>query len=269
MPESDEPAAKRARVEEVKTAHSQEEMLEALFHSWDRDGSGVIEFEEVLPHYMKAANHQELQETEVRGAFDKFMVSNGKTKKDGITVELFRKWLGKLTADQVANQYVRHVQGFTEKPYAMNLDLALDKACEGKSLKEILDSPISTIQGLTGMADDALAELNLKTVRDLGTWRFYLIARALVALAEKEDAGAPSAGRNMNIREALDRQHEAKSLKQVLNLHPSAFNMFPAKADVILQKLKVATIRSLGSRKTFAWANAMVELEKYEVHGSQ
>eukprot|EP00420_Gonyaulax_spinifera_P019161 CAMPEP_0197893074 /NCGR_PEP_ID=MMETSP1439-20131203/32540_1 /TAXON_ID=66791 /ORGANISM="Gonyaulax spinifera, Strain CCMP409" /LENGTH=269 /DNA_ID=CAMNT_0043513323 /DNA_START=80 /DNA_END=889 /DNA_ORIENTATION=- len=269
MPESAEPAAKRARVEEAKAAHTQEEMLDSLFHSWDRDGSGVIEFEEVLPHYMKAANHQELQEAQVRSAFDKFMESNGQKKGDGITAELFRKWLGKMTVDQVANQYVRHVQGFTEKAYSMNLDLALDKASEGKSLKEILDSPISSIQGLTGLADDALAELNLKTVRDLGSWRFYLIARALVTLAEKEDAGASSGSRSMNIREALDREHEAKSLKQVLNLHPSAFNMFPAKADAALQKLKITTIRSLGSRKALAWANAMVELEKYEAHGAQ
>jgi len=287
MAASAEPAAKKARVEDefhqrveaAKAAHSQEEMLDELFHAWDRDGSGCIELEEVLPHYMKAGNHQELQEAQVRGAFSKFMETSGRAKEDGITPELFRKWLGTLTLHQVAVQYVRHVQGFTEKAYAMNLDLALDKASEGKSLKEILDGPVSSIQGLTDAADAAFAEVGVKTVRDLGSWRFYLLARAVVTLAEKEDTKSaaghrasdehPSASHHMNIREALDREHETKSLKSVLHLHPSAFNMFPEKVDAILKKLNITTIKGLGSRKTFAWANAMVELEKYEAHAQE
>jgi len=250
-------------------AHTHEEMLDGLFHSWDRDGSGAIDFEEVLPHYMKAGNHQDLNEQQVRTAFDKFMESNGRSKSDGITPELFRKWLGKLTPHQVAVQFVRHVEGVTTTPYAINVDQAVIKASEGKSLKEILDSPISTIQGLTDVADDALAELGIKTIRDLGTWHAFILARAIVTMAEKEDALAPNATHSMNIREALDREHEAKSLKRVLGLPPSALSMLPNKADEALGKLKISTIRQFGSRKAFAWANAMVELEKYEVHGTK
>jgi len=276
MSASPEPAAKKARtedvfhqrVEAVKAAHSQEEMLDEIFHAWDRDGSGCIDFEEVLPHYMKAGNHQELQEAKVRGAFGKFMEGNGRAKEDGITPELFRKWLSTLTLHQVAVQYVRGVQGFTEKPYAMNMDLALVKPSEGKSLKEVLDGPVSSIQGLSEVADAAFAEAGVKTVRDLGNWRFYLLARALVTMSEKEDTTS-SGSHHMNVREALDKEHETKSLKQVLHLQPSAMNMFPEKVDAILKKINVTTIQGLGSRKTFAWANAMVELEKYENHAKE
>jgi len=253
------------QVEQVKSKHCREEMLNAVFNTWDRDGSGELEFEEVLPHYMKAANHQDLQEKKVREGFEKFMRANSQDPTGGLTPTLFKKWLGSLSDDQVAVQYARCVEGFTEKPYGMNINKAVDKDFEGKSLKEILDSPISTIQGLTDVTQDALALLNLETVRDLGNWRFYLLARAIVTLAEKEDDVHPPAERSMNIREALDREHETKTLKQVLKLPPSAFNMFPSEADDVLKKLKISTIQQLGSRKTFAWANAMVELERYEI----
>jgi len=253
------------QVGRVKSSHCREEMLNAVFNSWDKDGSGTIEFEEVLPHYMKAANHQELQVKQVQGEFEKLLQSHGQSANAGLTPDLFKKWLAPMSDDQVAVQYVRSVEGFTEKPHGMNVNKAVDKDFEGKSLKEILDSQISTIQGLTDMTQDALAALDLHTVRDLGNWRFYRMAHAIVTLAEKEDDLHPPASRSMNIREALDLEHETKTLKQVLKLPPSAFNMFPAKADDALKKLKISTIQQLGSRKTFAWASAMAELERYEI----
>jgi len=240
-------------------------MLKAIFSTWDRDGSGDVDFLELLPHYMKASNHTEMQEGEVRTGFDKFMQAKGKDpKKDGIDFELFTAWLGKASDAQVAAQYVHCVEGVTEKPYAMNIDKAVIKELEGKPLKEILNAPISAIQGLSDMNADTLGALGLKTVRDLGSWKFFLLARAIHTLADKEDQAPGASGGRMNIREALDRVHEAKTLKQVCRLHPSAFNMFPESADAVLAKLRIKTIEHLATRKTFAWANAMVELEKFE-----
>jgi hypothetical protein len=71
---------------------------------------------------------------------------------------------------------------------AVSVDLTkgLDKAWEDKSLKEILDAPPSVLAGLTEAHDKALAEaLNIKTVRQLGSNKFFALAGVLVALESK------------------------------------------------------------------------------------
>merc|ERR1719188_2833051 len=117
----------------------------------------------------------------------------------------------------------------------MNVNHAVVKEFEGKSLKEILDAPTSAIQGISDRCAGALEGLGVKTVRDLGQWRFYLMARAIVTLAEKEDPVKPPPSRLMNIRLAMDKDYETASLKSIKKLPPSAFNMFPAAADGILE----------------------------------
>jgi hypothetical protein len=68
----------------------------------------------------------------------------------------------------------------------VDLTKGLDKAWEDKSLKEILDAPPSALAGLTEAHDKALAEaLNIKTVRQLGSNRFFALAGVLVALEGK------------------------------------------------------------------------------------
>ena len=68
----------------------------------------------------------------------------------------------------------------------MNLDKLVDKAYEDKTLNEILDAPPSALEGLTPKHDEALAEFKIKTIRDLGKWKFAERAAALVKLAELE-----------------------------------------------------------------------------------
>jgi hypothetical protein len=71
---------------------------------------------------------------------------------------------------------------------AVSVDLTkgLDKAWEDKSLKEILDAPPSALAGLTEAHDKQLAEaLNIKTVRQLGSNKFFALAGVLVALEGK------------------------------------------------------------------------------------
>jgi hypothetical protein len=66
---------------------------------------------------------------------------------------------------------------------AVTLDKALDKAYEGKSLDEILDAPVAALAGVSeGDAEKLAAAFGIKTVRDLGTNKYFTIAQALVAL---------------------------------------------------------------------------------------
>ncbi len=64
-----------------------------------------------------------------------------------------------------------------------DLAKALDSAYEDKSLKDILDASPSALAGVT--EEDAAALLkafNIKTVRQLGSNKFFAFAAALVAL---------------------------------------------------------------------------------------
>ncbi|WP_237762624.1 hypothetical protein [Arthrobacter sp. ERGS1:01] len=69
----------------------------------------------------------------------------------------------------------------------MNLAKALDKDFEDKSLKEILDASPDALAGITEAKAKALHDLlGVKTIRDLGSNKFFAIAGVLVALEGKE-----------------------------------------------------------------------------------
>lgn len=70
---------------------------------------------------------------------------------------------------------------------AININNALDKAYEGKSLKELVDMPLAGFQGLSEDAGKQLEKLGLKTVRDLAEWKYVAWAQAIVALAKTEE----------------------------------------------------------------------------------
>lgn len=70
---------------------------------------------------------------------------------------------------------------------SIELAKALDKEFESRSLTEILDAPVSALSGVTKAdAQNLAADLNIKTVRDLGTSKYFTLAAALVALAAQE-----------------------------------------------------------------------------------
>jgi hypothetical protein len=63
------------------------------------------------------------------------------------------------------------------------LDKALDKAYEGKSMRELLESPVAALAGVSdGDAMHLKEAFNIKTVRDLGTNKYFHLAQALVEL---------------------------------------------------------------------------------------
>jgi hypothetical protein len=69
---------------------------------------------------------------------------------------------------------------------SVNLDKALDKAYEEKSLEEILDAPVAALAGVTDAdAEHLAAAFGIKTVRDLGSNKYFAVAGVLVALANR------------------------------------------------------------------------------------
>jgi hypothetical protein len=70
---------------------------------------------------------------------------------------------------------------------SIELGKKLDKDYEGKSLKEILDAPPSALAGLTDKHAELLAGMGIKTVRDLGSNKYFAVAGVLVALSKHTD----------------------------------------------------------------------------------
>jgi hypothetical protein len=61
----------------------------------------------------------------------------------------------------------------------------VDKAYESKSLAELADAPVDAIQGVSeGDAQHLKDAFNIKTVRDLGTNKYFLWAQAIAKLAD-------------------------------------------------------------------------------------
>ena len=74
-----------------------------------------------------------------------------------------------------------------EAAAALTADLGqfLDREWEDKSLSEILDAPVSALQGVSeGDAEALRAAFNVKTVGDLGKNKFFRAAQALTLLGE-------------------------------------------------------------------------------------
>ena len=70
------------------------------------------------------------------------------------------------------------------------MNLALDKAHEGKTLKEIVELPPSALQGVAAHADASWAALGVKSIGDMGSWKFAAAAHAIATLAECEASDA-------------------------------------------------------------------------------
>lgn len=70
-------------------------------------------------------------------------------------------------------------------PVSANLEAHLDKAYEDKTLTEVLDAPVSALAGVSdGDAELLKKAFNIKTVRDLGSSKYFRAAHALVLLAD-------------------------------------------------------------------------------------
>ncbi len=64
---------------------------------------------------------------------------------------------------------------------SVGLDKALDKAYESKNLAELLNSPVDALAGVSeGDAKHLADAFGIKTVRDLGTNKYFKLAEALV-----------------------------------------------------------------------------------------
>ena len=119
----------------------------------------------------------------------------------------------------------------------MNIAEAVMKADEGKFLTDLASAPITTIQGIGPKSEAILSALGVKTVEDLATYKYFLLARSLATLAETEDKRPE--GSVMNVDKAMDKDFESKTL-------PSA----PLRAS---QRRLKSSLQNSESRPSVTW----------------
>jgi predicted RecB family nuclease len=70
----------------------------------------------------------------------------------------------------------------------MNINFAVDKAYESKSLKELVNAPVAAIQGVSeGDAKHLKEAFGIDTIADLAHNKYFGIAQAIVQLAKLEE----------------------------------------------------------------------------------
>mmetsp|Transcript_35487 Transcript_35487/g.57090 ORF Transcript_35487/g.57090 Transcript_35487/m.57090 type:complete len:277 (+) Transcript_35487:34-864(+) len=148
--------------------------------------------------------------------------------------------------------------------YKLNINNAVDKEYEGSSLTDIAAAPTSALQGVAQKGREVLKKFKVHTISDLGKWKFYRIAKAILGLAQLEQEGKREEGAALNINKAMDKKHETKSLQEMLELPPSALQGLAAWADPELAKVGITTIAKLGDWKYAKWAEWITELSDFE-----
>lgn len=67
----------------------------------------------------------------------------------------------------------------------MSFDAQVDKAWQGKDAKELADAPIAALAGVSEEGGELLYKaLGIKTIRQLGTNKYFRAAQAIAFLAE-------------------------------------------------------------------------------------
>mmetsp|Transcript_3832 Transcript_3832/g.9238 ORF Transcript_3832/g.9238 Transcript_3832/m.9238 type:complete len:164 (-) Transcript_3832:150-641(-) len=149
----------------------------------------------------------------------------------------------------------------------MNINELVDVEWEKKKLSEIADAPTTALQGIAERGATVLAKFRpgAKTVRDLGRWKYYKMAKAITGFSEFEKAGKRKDGATLNIDKAVDKEHEHKSLEEIAELPPSALEGLAKTADAPLKEVfGVKTIRDLANLKYARWAEWITDLAECE-----
>ena len=148
--------------------------------------------------------------------------------------------------------------------HKLNISEAVMKEDESKYFSDIADMDVSALQGIGPESSKVLAALKIKTIQQLATYKYFLLARALKTLSETETEGGRLTGSVMNVDKAVDKSWEPKSLKEIVAAPIEALEGLTNEANDLLKLLGVKSIGDLGDLKYCRWAEAIVQASKYE-----
>eukprot|EP01064_Diplonema_japonicum_P000906 TRINITY_DN105_c1_g3_i2.p1 TRINITY_DN105_c1_g3~~TRINITY_DN105_c1_g3_i2.p1 ORF type:complete len:182 (+),score=70.00 TRINITY_DN105_c1_g3_i2:82-627(+) len=151
-----------------------------------------------------------------------------------------------------------------KREYHMNVNHCLDKKVEVASLTEMMKLPVGMLEGVGKKTEEHLNDLGIKTIKDMGTWKYYKISKAIAVLALTEESGFRHDKARMNIDGALDKKFETKTLFEISKCSPVVLQGLGPKAEGALDALHLTTVDKLSSYKFFERAEALVDLAAHE-----
>jgi len=108
----------------------------------------------------------------------------------GLASWKFAKWAEAICI--LASTEEAGTRDLHQEPAHMNINKALDTAWEGSSMTELLDAPVSALEGVPSSQDAMFRSMGIKTIKDLGTWKYYMWARAMCTLSDVETVDGSS-----------------------------------------------------------------------------
>jgi len=166
-------------------------------------------------------------------------------------------------------EYVTPAKAAVEVPsgwenHTLNISEALMKKDEGRHLTDVSDDDIITLQGIGSMSSNVLKSLGVKTIRQLATYKYFLLSRALKTLAETETRDDRPVKSVMNIDKAVIKEWESKSLTDICNAPTESLEGITTDACELLETLGIKTISDMAEFKYCRWAEAIVQASQYE-----
>mmetsp|Transcript_51220 Transcript_51220/g.112260 ORF Transcript_51220/g.112260 Transcript_51220/m.112260 type:complete len:169 (+) Transcript_51220:69-575(+) len=105
-----------------------------------------------------------------------------------MTVRDLADWKYFKVAQAIAILAPKETAGERHAETQLNINKAMDKAHETKSLTEILALPPSALQGLADWTDAALGELGITSISKLAEYKYAHWAQSICTLADYEAA---------------------------------------------------------------------------------
>lgn len=148
--------------------------------------------------------------------------------------------------------------------HTLNISEAVMKVDEGKHFSDLATMDVSSIQGIGPRSSEVLDALGIKTIKELATYKFFLMARSLKTLSETETKDGRLNGALMNVDKAVDKAWEPKSLTEICEAPVEALQGLTDKANELLASLGVKSIGDLAELKYCRWAEAIVDIAPFE-----
>jgi predicted flap endonuclease-1-like 5' DNA nuclease len=140
----------------------------------------------------------------------------------------------------------------------------LKKKDEGHYFEELVQQPVTTLQGIGPKHADELSSLGLKTVQQLADYKFFHLAKSMTILAQVEEENGRLEGSIMNLNKGVDKQYEHYPMKEMIQQPVHALQGISPAAGETFHSLGVKTVADLAEFKYCKWAEAIVVAAKFE-----
>ena len=149
--------------------------------------------------------------------------------------------------------------------YTLNANGALTAYESNTHFANLVDAPVTVLEGVGMHAGLGLKSLGCETVKELAEYKYFKLARALNVLAKAEITGKRPKDSLMNVDKAVIKGYEEKSLKEIVEAPIHVLEgLTESRAESTLEGLGVKTIQDLGEFVHCQNAEAIVEAAKYE-----